>query len=263
LDEIASSRSINFQLTPTTTGFSPGFDDPFEMSSTKIALIIGAGPNIGSALTKTFASKGYKVALAARRRPDGINSEGHLEVKVDLSTPDDVGVVFEKVQKAFGGPPSVVCYNAARLDINQGDPIATFDADILTQSLVINTVSAIRAMAESIKGFRTLDSSASKTFIYTGNGLNKLMIPPMFTFGMAKSSTAYAINMAATGGLYDGEGMKFYYLDERSTEDGAPMGDRPGAEAAAEMSLELSEDPKQRQWDHIYMRGKGLLKHLL
>jgi NADP-dependent 3-hydroxy acid dehydrogenase YdfG len=31
-----------------------------------IILILGAGPNIGQAVARTFASKGYKIALAAR-----------------------------------------------------------------------------------------------------------------------------------------------------------------------------------------------------
>lgn len=114
-------------------------------------------------------------------------------------------------------------------------------------------------MAESIKGFRTLPASASKTFLYTGNGLNKLIIPSMMTFGMAKTAAAYAIRYAVESGVYEGEGMKFYYLDERSDEKGNPMGNHPTADEAGRVSVELSEKMEQGEWDWTFLKGKGFI----
>jgi hypothetical protein len=58
-----------------------------------------------------------------------------------------------------------------------------------------------------VEGFRTLDASASKTFIYTGNALNVMSIPGLMTFAMHKSATAAAIRTLATTGGYDKEGI--------------------------------------------------------
>ena len=76
----------------------------------KIILILGSGPNIGSHLARTFSSKGYKVATASRSPPkidDGVD----LHVTVDLAKPETVPGVFEKVRKELGGEVSVVVYN--------------------------------------------------------------------------------------------------------------------------------------------------------
>jgi NAD(P)-dependent dehydrogenase (short-subunit alcohol dehydrogenase family) len=75
----------------------------------KILLILGAGPNIGVAVAKSFSSAGYKVASASRSAPK--STEGiDLHIPVDLSKPDDVPGVFSKVRKELG-EPSVIVYN--------------------------------------------------------------------------------------------------------------------------------------------------------
>lgn len=59
------------------------------------------------------------------------------------------------------------------------DPILKFSPENLNKHIAINTSSAIVAMAESIRAFRSLPAEASKTFIYTGNCLNvKIVSPP-------------------------------------------------------------------------------------
>ncbi|OCT47748.1 hypothetical protein CLCR_03669 [Cladophialophora carrionii] len=76
----------------------------------KILLILGSGVNVGAHTAKAFAAQGYKVASASRtapKTPDG----SHLHVTVDLSKPETVPEVFEKVRQEFGGEPSVVVYN--------------------------------------------------------------------------------------------------------------------------------------------------------
>lgn len=75
-----------------------------------VLFVLGAGPGIGSSVAKAFARKNYRVALAARSFTDGVDDDGHLRVKLDLSKPADVAAAFAKVEKTFG-PPSVVVYN--------------------------------------------------------------------------------------------------------------------------------------------------------
>jgi NAD(P)-dependent dehydrogenase (short-subunit alcohol dehydrogenase family) len=75
-----------------------------------VVLILGAGPNIGQALVRIFASKGYKVALAARSLKEADSTANQLNIPSDFSKTDDVVNAFTKVKKVFG-IPSVVIYN--------------------------------------------------------------------------------------------------------------------------------------------------------
>lgn len=75
-----------------------------------VILILGAGPNIGQAVARTFASKGYKVALASRSLVEADSTDNQLNIKSDFSNTDDVVNAFKKVNKVFG-IPSVVVYN--------------------------------------------------------------------------------------------------------------------------------------------------------
>jgi NAD(P)-dependent dehydrogenase (short-subunit alcohol dehydrogenase family) len=79
-------------------------------STSPVILILGAGPNIGQHVARAFASKGYKVALAARRAREVDNTADQINITGDLSDPNDVVNVFQKA-KALLGTPSVVVYN--------------------------------------------------------------------------------------------------------------------------------------------------------
>jgi NAD(P)-dependent dehydrogenase (short-subunit alcohol dehydrogenase family) len=75
-----------------------------------VVLILGAGPSIGKAVARTFASKGYKVALAARSLKEADSTDSQLNIPSDFSKTDDVVNAFTKVKTVFG-IPSVVIYN--------------------------------------------------------------------------------------------------------------------------------------------------------
>lgn len=79
-------------------------------TTSPVILIFGAGPNIGQAVARTFASKGYKVALAARSLREADSTDKQLNITSDLANPDDVVNAFTKVNKELG-IPSVVVYN--------------------------------------------------------------------------------------------------------------------------------------------------------
>lgn len=75
-----------------------------------VILILGAGPNIGQAVARTFASRGYKVALASRSLNVADSTDNQLNITSDFANSDDVVNAFQKVKKVFG-IPSVVVYN--------------------------------------------------------------------------------------------------------------------------------------------------------
>jgi NAD(P)-dependent dehydrogenase (short-subunit alcohol dehydrogenase family) len=75
-----------------------------------IALILGAGANIGDATARLFSSKGYKVALAARSLNAADSTDDQLKIPADFSKTADIVAAFSKVKEKFG-IPSVVVYN--------------------------------------------------------------------------------------------------------------------------------------------------------
>lgn len=77
------------------------------------------------------------------------------------------------------------------------DPLSIPVADF-THDLAINTTSAYAAAQEAVLAFQELPDDASKTFIYTGNGLNDTPAVPYIGLGLGKTATAYAIQLAAT-----------------------------------------------------------------
>lgn len=81
-----------------------------KIMASPIILILGAGPNIGQSVAKTFLSKGYKVALATRSAKETESTSTQLNIKSDFSVPSDVESAFEKTTSTFG-TPSVVVYN--------------------------------------------------------------------------------------------------------------------------------------------------------
>jgi NAD(P)-dependent dehydrogenase (short-subunit alcohol dehydrogenase family) len=79
-----------------------------------IALILGAGPNIGQSVVRKFASKGYKVALASRSLKESNSTDDELHIPSDFTKPGDITNAFDKVKEVFG-IPSVVVYNGELL----------------------------------------------------------------------------------------------------------------------------------------------------
>lgn len=79
-------------------------------SGSPVALILGAGSNIGQNVARAFAAKGYKVALAARSLKEEDSTPEQLHVQSDFSDPNSVSKSFARVRERFGAP-SVVVYN--------------------------------------------------------------------------------------------------------------------------------------------------------
>lgn len=174
-----------------------------------VVLILGAGPNVGQAIARTFTSKGYKVGLAARSLKEADSTETQLNIPSDFSKTDDVVTAFSKVKKVFG-IPSVVIYNGkpsshqvsfqthSRLAVSAGnftpadDPFDLSLSD-LSRDTTINLYSAFVAAQQAVLGFAQLPASAACTFIYTGNVLNVAILPRFLSAGIGKSGAAHMI----------------------------------------------------------------------
>lgn len=87
------------------------------------------------------------------------------------------------------------------------DNLSGFSFEEIQDEFSINTFSPLFAAQEAVKGFKQLPQSASRTFIFTGNALNDLVIPAVLTFGMAKSATARMVTFASAA--YEKQGFKY------------------------------------------------------
>ncbi len=82
--------------------------------SSRIILILGAGPNIGLHVAQKFAQNGFKVAIAGRSIKPEVSKNADLSIKADFSTPASVKPIFEEVKSKLG-LPNVVIYNGLSL----------------------------------------------------------------------------------------------------------------------------------------------------
>ena len=87
-------------------------------SASPIILILGAGPRIGESVAKAFAAKGYKVALASRKKSEVNTTAKELHIQSDFADPNSVVKVFAQV-KASLGVPWVVVYNSTPRDLER------------------------------------------------------------------------------------------------------------------------------------------------
>ncbi|KIM96714.1 hypothetical protein OIDMADRAFT_44315 [Oidiodendron maius Zn] len=199
-----------------------------------VILILGAGPNIGEAVARTFASKGYKVALAARSLREADSTENQLNITSDFANPNDVVNAFARVKKVLG-IPSVVVYNAAAWTPSPPNdpfaiPFAAFNRD-----LTINTTSAFVAAQQAVLGFAELPAHAARTFFFTGNILNIAVLPSFMDAGAGKSA--------------------FYYADERKADGTAIF--KVDGEEHGKLFWELAEAKTQGPWLQTFVKGVG------
>lgn len=95
---------------------------------------------------------------------------------------------------------------AERIARDPEDPLDSISLEDVNHEFAVNALSPLFAAKEAVKGFKQLPSSASKTFIMTGNKLNVWASPPVVIFGMGKSAAAYMIWCASEA--YNQQGFK-------------------------------------------------------
>jgi len=179
------------------------------MSTKPVVLVLGAGSNVGKALSSKFSKAGYSVALAARSFANGETPDGHLGIKVDLSDPKSIPSVFAKVKETLGAAPATVIYNAANVSAPpDADNLFSLPLDTLQRDTNIMIITAFAAAKEAVAGFDTLPKEQTKAFIYTGNILNTTVmpVPALVTLGVGKAGAAYWVGLAS--GAFANKGYK-------------------------------------------------------
>ncbi|KAL7917481.1 hypothetical protein ACQKWADRAFT_306746 [Trichoderma austrokoningii] len=217
-----------------------------------VALILGYGPTVGTSAARTFAAKGYKIAIVSRSKKDSESEKGYLQIQADLSNPSSVEGIFSKVIAELGHP-SVVLYNASSARLSPSTTLAEEIAAFQSDNNV-NIVSAHIAAQLAIKSFAVLPRQSSKTFIYTGNKLPFMVVRPLLSQGVGKAGSAHLMHYLAEE--YKDAGYKFYYADERKLDGDPVYGDIDG-DAHGVFYSQLAEGEAQGPWNATFVKGQG------
>ncbi|KAL6886114.1 hypothetical protein HDV57DRAFT_526013 [Trichoderma longibrachiatum] len=218
-----------------------------------VALILGAGPNVGTNVAKAFAAQGYNVAITSRsRKDDEDDAKPHLHIQADLAEPSSIEDIFATVIRELGHP-SVVVYNATSYSLTRADTlqeqIAAFQRDNN-----VNIVSTYVATQLATRSFAILPPESSKTFIYTGNKQHLMVIPPLLSQGVGKSGSAHLLHYLTE--QHKNSGHKFYFADERKS-DGSPVyGDISGPAHGAFYTA-LAAQKTQGPWNATFVEYQG------
>ena len=94
---------------------------------------------------------------------------------------------------------------AALHPVAADDPLQLSAAN-LNEDLAVNVEGTLVAARRAVQGFNELPSQVPKSFIYTGNFLNKEVMPPLISLGIGKSAGAHLIAVASK--VYSPKGFK-------------------------------------------------------
>jgi NAD(P)-dependent dehydrogenase (short-subunit alcohol dehydrogenase family) len=155
------------------------------------AIVIGAGPGIGTSVARRFAREGLAVAVLARSQATvdaaraRLNPTGAAALGLTADVTDEAGLkaALDEVT-ARHGVPDVLVYNAAHI---QSDPFGALDARGLLDTLAVNVVGAMTAIAHLGPA---MARAARGTILLTGG-----MPEPL------PESTSLSVSKAALRGL--------------------------------------------------------------
>ena len=102
------------------------------------ALIVGAGEGVSASLARQFHARGIAVGLASRSTDKLASLAAATKAHVhacDASRPADVTALFAHMDKALGGPPEVVVYNASG---RVRGPFVDLDAGAVEKAIAIS-----------------------------------------------------------------------------------------------------------------------------
>jgi hypothetical protein len=85
------------------------------------------------------------------------------------------------------------------------DPFAVTLEDF-SRVTTVNIHSAFVAAQQAVAGFAQLSDSSARTFFYTGNALNEMILPRFMVQGVGKSGAAHMVSAAAAA--YAARGYK-------------------------------------------------------
>ena len=147
------------------------------------ALIVGAGSGLSASLARLFAKEGIKLALAARSTADlaGIAKEtGAHFFTCDASDRSSVERLFADADRAFGGAPQIVIYNASA---RARGPVIELDPDQVEKSLA---VTAFGGFLVAQQAARRMLPKGHGAIVFTGASASVKGYPQSAPFAMGK-----------------------------------------------------------------------------
>ncbi len=218
-----------------------------------VAVVVGAGPGLGSALGRRFASAGMKVALA-RRRTDALEALarelGGEAYACDAADEASVRTLFERVAADLGTPELVV-YNAGTyrpgkiLDIEARDFVDCWRIGCLGGFHVGQA--AARDMVKAGRG--TIIFTGATASLRGGPGFANLAVPK---FGLRALAQSMARELGPQGVhvahvIIDGQIASEQRPGYSETERGADAVLKP--DAIADTYYQLHAQPRST-WTH-------------
>ncbi|KAK0502424.1 hypothetical protein EDD18DRAFT_691235 [Armillaria luteobubalina] len=221
--------------------------------SSLVALILGAGPNVGHHVAKTLQSQKYKVALGSRNPDvDALKKEGFFPVKVDITLPDSVSAAYKAVSTQLG-TPNVVVFNAATWHHPEveTDPLSLTLEDF-KRTLAVTT-SVYSVAQDALKGFRSL-TSGPKTFIVTGNVLPFLPHDNTAMYDLQTLKVVEAHLIEVFYNAYIKEDIRFHFALLVSPEGGIPAYSDflKSGPSHAKVYWELISSKEPKGWDYRF-----------
>jgi short-subunit dehydrogenase len=159
-------------------------------------LLVGAGPGLGMAVARRFASGGYRVTLVARSTDglrdlaDGLADTGaQLDtVAADASDPEGLGARMAELYNEQGAP-GLIIYNAA---MGVPDQLLNSSVEHLQTAYAVDVISAIVLTQVVAPAMR---AAGSGTIIVTGGGFADHPVPALATLSLGKAALRSAATM--------------------------------------------------------------------
>jgi short-subunit dehydrogenase len=168
-------------------------------------LLVGAGPGLGEAIARRFASEGYRITLIARSTDGLDNLVGRLAdtgasvvtIAADVSDADALG---ERISGLYSGQdaPGVIVYNAV---MGSPDQLLTSTAAHLQTAYAVDVIGAIVVVQRAAP---TMQAARSGTIIVTGGGFADHPIPVLATVSLGKAALRSAATMLGADLQADG-----------------------------------------------------------
>lgn len=178
-------------------------------SSSRVALIVGAGSNIGASLVKGFLAAGYRVATVSRSNPattsssNKNNEDCYHAIQADASDPSSIPRIFADLSSAKKdwAFPSVIVWNAATLTPpSTADNPLGISLEALDRDLGLMIKSPFLAAQTAVEVWKETSGEEKRkgTFIMTGNILPRkiLPMPRLVTSGIGKSGANFWVGLA-------------------------------------------------------------------
>jgi short-subunit dehydrogenase len=159
-------------------------------------LLVGAGPGLGLAIARRFATGGYRITLLARS-VDGLDkladSLADTGANIDTITADasDPNALGDRISALYSGQdaPGVIVYNAV---LGAPDQLLSSSVAHLQTAYAVDVIGAIVVVQRAAP---TMKAAGSGTIIVTGGGFADYPVPALATVSLGKAALRSAATM--------------------------------------------------------------------